>query len=326
MRDTTSELFRRQHGVLSRRDARAAGLSDRQIRDRVGSGAWIEVSPGVYRHRAAPPTPEQAILAAVLAAGPRAVASHQAAAYLWRLLRWDEAGARAAVTVPSAGGLKGYGFDVHRSGDLDPARTRVWRGIPCTDPLRTLVDLAAIASDTGTGTSTGTGTGTRLLDTAVERGLADRLFTVAGLQAETQRLSRKGRNGVGRLRRRLNERGFIGGPSPSVLEIRGIQLLRQYGLPLEARELTTGPDGEFRIDFVLRRPHAEVTGVAWELDGYVWHFTPEHKARDDDRRNALRLQGWDLYVSDWRAVTTRPAAVAATLRTALSRRRAPARP
>lgn len=321
MKDVTAELFRRQHGVLCRRDARAAGLSIRQIQERVRSGAWIELSPGVYRHPAAPPTPEQAILAAVLASGPRGVASHQAAAYLWRLLRWEEAGARAAVTVPSAGGLKGYGFDVHRSSDLDPARTRLWRGIPCTDPLRTLVDLAAIAGD-----GDGDGKGTRLLDTAIERGLAIRLFTVAGLEAETKRLSRRGRNGVGRLRERLVDRGFAGGPSPSVLEGRALQFLRRYRIPMETRELKAGPDGEFRIDFVLAHPDPHAPGVAWELDGYVWHFTPEHKARDDDRRNALRLEGWELYVSDWKALTMDPASVATTLRAALSRRRTPARP
>ena len=60
-----------QHALLTRADAGAAGLSDDQISTRVAVGDWVRVYPGVYRLAGAPVTPEQRVLAAVLACGRR---------------------------------------------------------------------------------------------------------------------------------------------------------------------------------------------------------------------------------------------------------------
>src|ERR1700722_12146800 len=103
MKDRTDDRFRRQHGAISRSEAVADGLSHRQIQQRGASGQWILIYPGAYRPAAHTITPEQQILAAVLSAGPGAVASHQAAAYLWGLLEWREAQSRAAGTVMGPG-------------------------------------------------------------------------------------------------------------------------------------------------------------------------------------------------------------------------------
>src|ERR1700755_1103764 len=110
MKDGLDDRFRRQHGLITRADALAAGLSHRQIRYRVAAGLWLPVSPGIYRHPAHPVTPAQRLLAAVLAAGPTAVASHQSAAYLWGLLDWAEIAGRTAVTVPGTVHPRAYGF------------------------------------------------------------------------------------------------------------------------------------------------------------------------------------------------------------------------
>ncbi|HEX4863049.1 MAG TPA: type IV toxin-antitoxin system AbiEi family antitoxin domain-containing protein, partial [Acidimicrobiales bacterium] len=256
------DLFRRQHGAISRGDALAAGLTRRQIVQRVKSGVWLEPKPGVYRNAAAPVTPEMLIMEAVLSAGPNSAASHQSAAYLWGMLSWSEAGERAAVSVPSTYHPRAYGFDVHRTSDLDWARVHPRSRIECTDPMRTLVDLAGVAKPS-------------ILDSAVDRSLSSGLVTIDGLESEIRRRSVRGRNGVGILRERLRDRGFSGGPTASALELRGIEFLRKFGLPLLEREVVTGPDGEYRIDFVL------VHYVGWELDGYAWHFRPEHKSRDE---------------------------------------------
>ena len=53
--------------------------------------------------------------------------------------------ARPMITVPVHAHPRLRGVDVHRSRDLDPARTIIRRNIPCTDPLRVFVDLAAVA-------------------------------------------------------------------------------------------------------------------------------------------------------------------------------------
>src|SRR5688500_7622580 len=53
--------------------------------DRVHTKAWLSPYRGVYRDAAAPQTPEQDLLAAVMASGELAVASHRSAAWLWGL-------------------------------------------------------------------------------------------------------------------------------------------------------------------------------------------------------------------------------------------------
>src|SRR5438132_5555451 len=54
MKADLRDRFGRHHGLVSRSDALAAGLSYRQIRYRVATGLWIPVSPCVYRHAARP--------------------------------------------------------------------------------------------------------------------------------------------------------------------------------------------------------------------------------------------------------------------------------
>jgi hypothetical protein len=300
MNSAIGERFRRQHGSISRADALALGLTHRQIALRVRSGEWIAAKPGVYRNAATPVTPEMLIVEAILSAGPAACASHGSAAYLWSMLTWSEAGERATVTVPAPRNPRRYGFDVHRTTDLQWERVRCWKGIDCTDPLRTLSDLGVVVSPV-------------LLDRAVDRALSSGLVTVRGLEDEINRRSVRGRSGLGILRERLRARGLTGAPRSTVLEMRGVQFLKRYGLPVLAREVVAGSGGEYRIDFVL------APRLGWELDGYVWHFSPEHKSRDERRRNRLRAEGWELYISDWRSLSREPLLIAQTLRLAIAR-------
>jgi very-short-patch-repair endonuclease len=63
--------------------------------------------------------------------------------------------------------------------------------------------------------------------------------------------------------------------------------------------------GEYRLDFAY--PELK---LAIEVDGYVWHFSPEHTGRDNNRRNKLTLQGWQILVYTWREVADEPERVA----------------
>src|SRR4029077_12012145 len=120
------------------------------------------------------------------------------------------------------------------------------------------------------------------------------------------------RRGIGVLRERLQLRGFVGAPHPSLLESRTLAFLARYGIPVQGCEIVAGPEGEYRIDFSLVPP------VMLEMDGYVWHFSPEHTARDDHRRNALRVSGIELYVSNWLGLQRDAAGLARILRQAIS--------
>jgi very-short-patch-repair endonuclease len=208
----------------------------------------------------------------------------------------DRPPARPEITVPTKSVPCLRAVRVHRSKDLDPARTIVRAGVPPTDPLRTIVDVGAALRPS-------------LLVDAVDRVLARRLVTVPAMVAELGRLSSRGRPGVAALRRALQRTGLTGAPHPSVLESRTRRLLTRFRLPPATIELTAGATGEYRLDFAY-----PAIRLAVEVDGYVWHFSPQHQRRDHDRRNRLLRAGWHVLVYTWIDVTERPADVGAQIR------------
>ena len=75
-------IAQKQHGLLTREQILACGLSDGDIRGRLKAGIWQRAYAGVYRVAGSRQTREQAVLAACLAAGGKALASHETAAEL----------------------------------------------------------------------------------------------------------------------------------------------------------------------------------------------------------------------------------------------------
>src|SRR5205807_1777024 len=99
------------------------------------------VHPGVYRLPGAPVTWKQKVMAAVLAAGPGAVASHKTAAALWGLAGFPPR--EVEVTLPHGK----YRPGCHQSRSLERVDVTTIDGIPVTRVARTLVDLAGAVSD-----------------------------------------------------------------------------------------------------------------------------------------------------------------------------------
>ena len=83
--DALGLLATRQHGIFALEHVDALDFSDGARKARTSSGRWILVYDGVYRMGGAPKTWRGDLLAACLAAGPSALASHRSAAALWRL-------------------------------------------------------------------------------------------------------------------------------------------------------------------------------------------------------------------------------------------------
>ncbi len=73
----------RQHGLVTRDQAAELGLGRRAWYSRLRAGTLLPAAPCVAALPGAPPSPERRILAAVLAAGPGAIASHRSSAHLW---------------------------------------------------------------------------------------------------------------------------------------------------------------------------------------------------------------------------------------------------
>jgi very-short-patch-repair endonuclease len=135
--EVIAQLAGRQHGVVSRAQLLAAGLSAREIERRVQSGRLHPLHRGVYAvgHRVV--SQRGWWMAATLATG--GVLSHRSAAALWGLRVWN---GRIDVTTRSARRAR-RGVLLHRAVLADDEIT-IRDGIPVTTPARTQLDLAAV--------------------------------------------------------------------------------------------------------------------------------------------------------------------------------------
>jgi very-short-patch-repair endonuclease len=285
------QLLRRHDSVISRREALAAGLTDGGIRSRLADRRWRTASPGVYVVAGTSPTPQRRLRLAITAAGPDAAASHRSAAWLWGLL--DRPPTRPTVTVPANRRPRLPDVDLHRS--HLPFDSHERRGLPCTGAARTLIDCATVLPPPA-------------LADLVDRALASRAMTVDRLAADLDDGRFRKLPGRVALRRCLEQRGMVGGPTPSVLESRTARLLRRHHLPIPRAEVVWGDQGQYRLDFAYPTIRLVV-----EVDGYAWHASPEQFARDHQRRNELVAAGWTLLTYGWRDVDGASARVAAEI-------------
>ncbi len=139
-----AHLAARQHGVVSVRQLRAAGLTSNAITRRLRSGRLHRIHRGVYAVGHTAPSNERRWMAAALAYGSDAVVSHRSAASLWGLLAPRSEPVHVSVSGIANKG-KHKGVQLHRSRTLTPEQTTRRRGIPVTTPTRTIADLRRVA-------------------------------------------------------------------------------------------------------------------------------------------------------------------------------------
>ena len=288
------DLAQQNDGLITRHDILRLGGTTNHVTALIAVGVIVRLHPGVFALSGIRDDHHLRVRAGLLAVGPDGVASHESAAWLQGLV--DHPPKRVHLTVaPSPRKIKGV--VVHKPAQAPPKGPR-FRGIACTPPGRTLLDLAATATP-------------RELDDAVDRALAKGLIRIKDLLALTKG-DNEGRRGVAALRRCLDERGLTNVPSPSVLESKMARLLVRYGLPPATPEHIAGPLGEYRIDYAYAAAR-----VAIELYGYASHRTPEQLRADQARQRKLTIQGWTVIVFTWRDVVNTPAIVARDIRAAL---------
>jgi hypothetical protein len=129
-----------QHGLLRLADLSQLGVTKREIIWRLRQGRVVAVHPGVYYIDSIPKTWKTMVLAAVMAAGPEAVASHRTAGVLWA---FDAIYGRVIeVTVPYVESPEPTGVIIHRT--RRPGSPAELGPIPITSPERTVFDLAPI--------------------------------------------------------------------------------------------------------------------------------------------------------------------------------------
>lgn len=138
-----ARIAARQHGAVSGRQLREAGLSRNAVLERCRAGRLHRLHRGVYAVGHTAPSIERGWMAAVLALGETAALSHRSAASLWGLLPVDDD--PIDVSLPSRSGRRRRrGMNIHRPASLGSAEVTRRRGIPVTTPARTIVDLRRV--------------------------------------------------------------------------------------------------------------------------------------------------------------------------------------
>jgi very-short-patch-repair endonuclease len=256
-------------------------LSPDEITWRCEAGWLIRRHTGVFAVGHVPAGCESAWHAGVLALGDGAVLSHTAAAALWGMVR---SGVVTEVTVPTtAGRPKRDGILVHRQ-RLPGSHVTTHRGIPVTTPIRTLLDLAAVAS-------------LNALFRAFEQAQVRLHMPPAPLAAEV--IARPRSRGNAKLRQVL-----AGSVDPaavrSVLELRFLRMCAAHGIPRPQVNVRIGP---WTPDFLWPD-----RGLVVETDGYDFHRTAAARRRDARKDEAMRGLGLTVVRLTWADVTARPAA------------------
>jgi len=284
-------LAARQWGVVSRGQLLDAGLSRKQIADRVRAGRLLTLHPGVYAVGHARLRSEGHWLAAVLAAGPGAALSHRDAAGLHGLRPANHARIEVSTTGRAKSSVK---LQLHRTHVLDAEDITTVSGIPVTTVARTLLDLAGQVPHDH-------------LTKAIKEADRQRTFDLNQVQAAMART--RGRTGRGHsaLSEAIEEHAALGlSATDSVLEDAFHRLVRDNALP--SPEINAYVEG-FRVDAVWR-----AAKVAVELDGWAWHHTRHSFEKDRERDQKLTAAGWRAVRFTYRQLTSRPDAVISTLR------------
>lgn len=282
--------FAAQHGVISRAQATAYGLTARQIDRRLKSGQWIPEYRGVYRAAPVPITWESKLLAACFATN--GLASHRCAAALWNLDVFDRP--PIEIVIPEHKSARTGVERLHRSRQWDLTDRRIRSGIPCTGIERTILDTAGVV---------GLATTERLAEAAIRQRRTSWLALADCLSDHSAR----GRNGCLPLRVLLKRR--LGDQTVPLSDFsrRIVQLLERSGLPEPVVEHRIVDDhGAHILQVDLAWPERR---KAWELDGLQFHFGREDVERDRRKRNAAVAHGWviqeilwSMYVEDPRGL------------------------
>lgn len=290
--------MKRQHGVVSRAQALADGMTRGQMKYRVRTGEWVTEARGVYRHAAIRPTALSRLLAVCLA--HNALASHRSAAALHGVDGYTLD--RVEIVVPSRRSLSVDGVTVHESTQMRLAGLTERRGVPCTGLSRTLLDLAAVVSR-------------KRLDRTIDAVLRDGQLRPSHLYGVLASHARRGRDGCGALRASLDAR-LGDDPVPLSEWSRMVQdLLVGVGFSRPRLEYRIcRADGSFIAQVDLAYPRHR---LAIELDSVRYHLNRESFVSDPRRRNRLMVAGWDVLTFTWDDYINRPADLVSIVAAAL---------
>ena len=289
---TVGALADRQHGVVSREQLLAAGVSAQAIGRAVRAGRLRPLFRGVYAVGHIAVRREGWWMAALLAGGEDAALSHLTAATLWELRTGPIL--PVEIITSSARGRKHDRITTHRI-CLGASETLVFDRLRVTTPARTIVDLAGTLS-------------ARSLRETIERAQDRRRFHPGQIRASLAHGRR--RPATGPLTDLLELMQPDADNARSHLERLFLALARGTGLP---RPEVNRVIGGRRRDFSWPQQRLVV-----EVDGYRYHSSRQAKRRDHRRDRELTALGWRPIRLTYEEVAFEPNEIARELGALLS--------
>lgn len=264
-RGSLGTMARRQHGVVSIRQLLGPlGYSRSSVKRGVEAGRLHPLYRGVYAVGHTNISLHGKCLAAVLAAGPGALASHYSAAWVWGLSSSSPSPFHVTVTTGRGPRLPVL---LHRARNISDADRGFHEGIPVTSAARTLLDQAALVRRRDL---------KRLLKRSEER----RVFDLAAVHDVLSR--NKGHRGAKRLRNAV--RSYEPPPfTRSGFEERFFEAVLAAGLPRPSVNFNVA-GYEVDVYWPERR-------FAVELDLFETHGTRDSFEEDRLRQEDLLLEG-----------------------------------
>jgi very-short-patch-repair endonuclease len=286
-------LAGRQHGLVTTSQLLELGLTKDGVLRRVRAGMLFRVHRGVYAVAGTKDTFEFRVMAAALAGGEGALASHRCAAVLFglRRIRCDV----PEITVSGRGAPRIEGVTSHRRDVLTAAdRTRIGV-IPVTSPAWTLLDLAAEGMEP------------MRVGGALDDVLVRKLASPGAIERRVTRALRLHLPGAVMLAELVEERRRGKRPSATGLEDELLEVFRTYGLPEPERQFELRlPNGGMAI-FDVAYPDLL---LGFEADGDRWHKGLLDRMRDEARDEQAGLIGWTIRRYGTEDIRERPAGIA----------------
>lgn len=270
-----AELAAGQHGVITRAQLAAAGLTPGMIRTWLSSGRLVAIHRGVYLLGGFVGSLEPRFAreqAAVLGCGAGAAVSHRSVAWMHEILvpPPDRKRRPVEVTLPGDVRRRRPGIIAYRTARLEPDDVTSMEGIPVVAPARTLRDLSTLL-------------GRRDLERAAARALRQQLVTDDELAALLD--AHVGLPGAPLLRAALAR---AGGPAftRSGAEDLLLEIIDSADLPSpQANVVVLGYEVDFLWPDLL---------VIVEVDGYRHHSSPRALDRDHRRDTRLSSAGYQV--------------------------------
>ncbi len=282
----------RHYGLLRRSDLDDCGIGNRMRHEMCRTGELVLACEGVYRLGGLPWSWESDLLEVCWAQTPQGWASHRSAARLWGASGFNDRALDVLVSRHRRRPRPNPQLRLHESKLLVARDVTMLRNIPVTSPARTIVDVAAVASE-------------ERVEYLVETMQRLRRCTIDEIEEAALRLAVPGRRGRKKLRVILARQGgrerHI--DSPTNLRLRSLLVKAGLGEPVM----------ELRVEALGRTYYADLAypneRVVLECVSVKFHLRNEFYDKDSARRNAFLASGWIVLEFTWNQVFHEPDAV-----------------